>query len=137
MRSPEYLPLILEPHSRMYVDPVIVLDFQSLYPTMMIAYNYCFSTCLGRVEHLGQYESYFICKYIFHHHLIMFTFSFNHQGTIHSNSVHLSFACHQNSWRLCIKMICCIYRHAGLYSLNHLYVKVFCHGCYARYSTRV
>lgn len=55
MRSPEYLPLILEPHSRFYADPIIVLDFQSLYPSMIIAYNYCFSTCLGRVEHLGQY----------------------------------------------------------------------------------
>lgn len=54
MRSPEYLPLILEPHSRFYADPMIVLDFQSLYPSMIIAYNYCFSTCLGRVEHLGQ-----------------------------------------------------------------------------------
>uniref|UniRef100_A0A1B0DQ16 DNA polymerase n=1 Tax=Phlebotomus papatasi TaxID=29031 RepID=A0A1B0DQ16_PHLPP len=54
MRAPEYLPLILEPESRFYVDPVIVLDFQSLYPSMMMGYNYCFSTCLGRVEHLGE-----------------------------------------------------------------------------------
>lgn len=54
MRSPEYLALILEPHSRFYEDPLIVLDFQSLYPSVIIAYNYCFSTCLGRVEHLGQ-----------------------------------------------------------------------------------
>ena len=42
------------PVFRMYTDPVVVLDFQSLYPSMIIAYNYCFSTCLGRVEHLGQ-----------------------------------------------------------------------------------
>ncbi|EDS38599.1 DNA polymerase zeta catalytic subunit [Culex quinquefasciatus] len=56
MRSPEYLPLILEPNSRFYADPLIVLDFQSLYPSIIIAYNYCFSTCLGRVEHLGQSE---------------------------------------------------------------------------------
>lgn len=54
MRAPEYLPLILEPQSRFYIDPVIVLDFQSLYPSMMMAYNYCYSTCLGRVEHLGE-----------------------------------------------------------------------------------
>ncbi|XP_031333154.1 DNA polymerase zeta catalytic subunit isoform X2 [Photinus pyralis] len=53
MKAPEYLPLILEPDSQMYVDPVIVFDFQSLYPSMIIAYNYCFSTCLGRVESLG------------------------------------------------------------------------------------
>lgn len=52
MRAPEYIPLILEPESRFYTDPVIVLDFQSLYPSIIIAYNYCFSTCLGRVEHL-------------------------------------------------------------------------------------
>ncbi|TMW45044.1 hypothetical protein DOY81_009875, partial [Sarcophaga bullata] len=54
MRAPEYLPLIMEPQSRFYADPMIVLDFQSLYPSMIMAYNYCFSTCLGRVEHLGQ-----------------------------------------------------------------------------------
>ncbi|XP_046399117.1 DNA polymerase zeta catalytic subunit [Ischnura elegans] len=54
MKAPEQLPLIMEPESRFYADPVIVLDFQSLYPSMIIAYNYCFSTCLGRVKHLGQ-----------------------------------------------------------------------------------
>lgn len=53
-RAPECIPLILEPESRFYIDPVIVLDFQSLYPSMIIAYNYCFSTCLGRVEHFGK-----------------------------------------------------------------------------------
>ena len=47
MNAPEYLPLILEPESNFYSDPVLVLDFQSLYPSMIIAYNYCFSTCLG------------------------------------------------------------------------------------------
>ena len=54
MRAPESLPLILEPESKFYTDPIIVLDFQSLYPSMIIAYNYCFSTCLGRMEHLGK-----------------------------------------------------------------------------------
>ncbi|CRK90677.1 CLUMA_CG004378, isoform A [Clunio marinus] len=57
MRAPEYIPLILEPESRFYNDPVIVLDFQSLYPSIIIAYNYCFSTCLGRVEHLAKASS--------------------------------------------------------------------------------
>ena len=52
MRAPEHIPLVLEPESAFYADPVLVLDFQSLYPSMMIAYNYCYSTCIGRVEHL-------------------------------------------------------------------------------------
>jgi DNA polymerase zeta len=47
----EALPLILEPRSAMYPDPVCVLDFQSLYPSMIIAYNLCYSTCVGRVAH--------------------------------------------------------------------------------------
>nr|XP_054753442.1 DNA polymerase zeta catalytic subunit-like [Lytechinus pictus] len=53
-KAPECIALVMEPESRFYEDPVIVLDFQSLYPSMMIAYNYCFSTCLGRVEHIAQ-----------------------------------------------------------------------------------
>jgi DNA polymerase zeta len=52
--APEYLALLLEPESKMYTDPVVVLDFQSLYPSIMIAYNYCFTTCLGRVPLLAQ-----------------------------------------------------------------------------------
>lgn len=54
MRAPESLPLIMEPQSAFYTDPLVVLDFQSLYPSIIIAYNYCFSTCLGRIEHIGQ-----------------------------------------------------------------------------------
>ncbi|XP_056166139.1 DNA polymerase zeta catalytic subunit isoform X2 [Syzygium oleosum] len=45
----ECLPLVMEPESGFYADPVIVLDFQSLYPSMIIAYNLCFCTCLGKV----------------------------------------------------------------------------------------
>ena len=45
------VPLIMEPGSRFYVDPVVVLDFQSLYPSQIIAYNLCFSTCLGQPKH--------------------------------------------------------------------------------------
>ncbi|XP_017700432.1 DNA polymerase zeta catalytic subunit isoform X2 [Phoenix dactylifera] len=45
----ECLPLVMEPESGFFVDPVVVLDFQSLYPSMIIAYNLCFCTCLGKV----------------------------------------------------------------------------------------
>ncbi|KAI8527302.1 hypothetical protein RHMOL_Rhmol12G0065400 [Rhododendron molle] len=45
----ECLPLVMEPESGFYADPVVVLDFQSLYPSMIIAYNLCFCTCLGNV----------------------------------------------------------------------------------------
>lgn len=45
----ECLPLVMEPQSAFYNSPLVVLDFQSLYPSVMIAYNYCYSTFLGRV----------------------------------------------------------------------------------------
>lgn len=45
----ECLPLIMEPQSDFYNSPLLVLDFQSLYPSIMIAYNYCYSTFLGRI----------------------------------------------------------------------------------------
>ena len=44
------MPLVMEPMSAFYKSPLVVLDFQSLYPSTMIAYNYCYSTCLGRVD---------------------------------------------------------------------------------------
>lgn len=45
------IPLVMEPRSGFYNDPVVVLDFQSLYPSMIIAYNICFSTIIGKLNH--------------------------------------------------------------------------------------
>ena len=52
-RAPQCIPLVMEPESRFYSSCVLVLDFQSLYPSIVIAYNYCYSTCLGHVGSLG------------------------------------------------------------------------------------
>ncbi len=54
MASPETIALTMEPEAGIYRDPLIVLDFQSLYPSISIAYNYCFSTCLGRVSNIAN-----------------------------------------------------------------------------------
>lgn len=47
----ECLPLVLEPSACFHHHPIVVLDFQSLYPSIMSAYNMCYSTCLGRISH--------------------------------------------------------------------------------------
>jgi DNA polymerase zeta len=41
----------MEPESRLYTSPVVVLDFQSLYPSLIIAYNLCYSTAIGKPSH--------------------------------------------------------------------------------------
>jgi DNA polymerase zeta len=67
MRAPECIPLTLEPESKFYSqDPVAVLDFQSLYPSVIIAFNICFTTCLGRVEQIGKEGAFkFGCSSLF------------------------------------------------------------------------
>lgn len=54
MRALDSIPLIMEPDSNFYKSPLVVLDFQSLYPSIMIAYNYCYSTLLGPIEGYEQ-----------------------------------------------------------------------------------
>ncbi|TID30346.1 hypothetical protein CANINC_001048 [Pichia inconspicua] len=48
--SLECIPLVMEPNSAFYKNPMVVLDFQSLYPSLIIAYNICYSTLLGRLN---------------------------------------------------------------------------------------
>ncbi|KAL6485419.1 hypothetical protein MHYP_G00048110 [Metynnis hypsauchen] len=57
-RAPQCIPLVMEPESRFYSNSVVVLDFQSLYPSIVIAYNYCYSTCLGHVDSLGTSDEF-------------------------------------------------------------------------------
>jgi hypothetical protein len=46
----EVIPLVMEPRTQLYTDPIIVLDFQSLYPSMIVAHNLCFSTIMGKLK---------------------------------------------------------------------------------------
>jgi DNA polymerase zeta len=43
--------LTLEPQSGHFTDPVVVCDFTALYPSLVIAYNLCYSTCAGKLEY--------------------------------------------------------------------------------------
>jgi DNA polymerase zeta len=44
----ESIPLVKEPKSEIYHDPVVVCDFTALYPSLIIAYNLCYSTIFGK-----------------------------------------------------------------------------------------
>lgn len=67
MRPLEVVPLIMEPELNFYKSPLVVLDFQSLYPSIMIAYNYCYLTLLGRIEGFRQNKN--VMGYLNHHKL--------------------------------------------------------------------
>eukprot|EP00978_Attheya_sp_CCMP212_P005619 scaffold12580_cov55-Attheya_sp.AAC.9 len=43
--------LTLEPQSGVHFDPVVVCDFTALYPSLVIAYNLCYSTCVGKLDY--------------------------------------------------------------------------------------
>lgn len=44
----------MEPLSAFYKGPLLVLDFQSLYPSVMIAYNYCYSCVFSASVSAGK-----------------------------------------------------------------------------------
>ena len=46
----EVIPLVMEPEKSFHLDPVSVLDFQSLYPSIIISHNICYTTCLGKIN---------------------------------------------------------------------------------------
>ena len=50
----ECLPLVMEPESGFSWDPVLVLDFKGMYPSLIFAHNISFDTCLGRAGRAGE-----------------------------------------------------------------------------------
>lgn len=43
--------MTLEPQSGFHFDPIVVCDFTALYPSLIIAYNLCYSTIAGKLEY--------------------------------------------------------------------------------------
>lgn len=48
--------MVIEPTRGYYTDPVATLDFASLYPSIMMAHNLCYSTLVPsyRAKHFNQ-----------------------------------------------------------------------------------
>ena len=51
MEALESIPLVMEPKSGFYHHPVVVCDFTALYPSLVIAYNLCYSTICGKMTY--------------------------------------------------------------------------------------
>eukprot|EP00929_Paragymnodinium_shiwhaense_P049734 TRINITY_DN25071_c0_g1_i2.p1 TRINITY_DN25071_c0_g1~~TRINITY_DN25071_c0_g1_i2.p1 ORF type:complete len:1613 (+),score=308.04 TRINITY_DN25071_c0_g1_i2:121-4959(+) len=58
MPALECLPLVMEPESGYYWDPVLVMDFKSMYPSLIIGHNISFDTCLGRAGRTSEGPNY-------------------------------------------------------------------------------
>ncbi|KAL7540342.1 hypothetical protein ACHAXR_011801 [Thalassiosira sp. AJA248-18] len=43
--------MTLEPKSGFHFDPVVVCDFTALYPSLVIAYNFCYTTIAGKLDY--------------------------------------------------------------------------------------
>ena len=41
----------IEPQSGFHFDPIVVCDFTALYPSLVIAYNLCYSSCAGKLDY--------------------------------------------------------------------------------------
>lgn len=78
MKPLQQIPLIMEPESNFYKSPLVVLDFQSLYPSIVIAYNYCYSTLLCRLSEFEENKN--PIGYLNHHHLPPMIIDFLHKN---------------------------------------------------------
>lgn len=80
MRSLEQIPLIMEPESNFYKSPLLVLDFQSLYPSIMVAFNYCYSTLLCKLHGFNPRKN--NLGYLKHNELLPMMIDFFHKNDL-------------------------------------------------------
>lgn len=48
---------VIEPQRGYYQQPIATLDFSSLYPSIMIAHNLCYTTLLSKCSLNGYFNS--------------------------------------------------------------------------------